>query len=283
MIKGVDLGGSYIKVLYEDNTREIHRIREFKNDREKLLKILKEIVKDGQPEKVGLAVAGFVSPEGYLQKSPNLPALDGINLKRELGENVSVVNDVSAGAYGVWVNEASTSRSFVFIALGTGLGAGFVLDGKPYLGVSGSALEVGHHTIRAGGERCSCGRRGCWEAYCSSYALERDFKAISGKSLEVSQILKLAKAGHVDAIKAIKRFRKYLIIGLMNVVHIFNPDSIAIGGGLAKGLEKFLDIEDEVRAKCEALPGSAFRLFLSGCGQFCMARGVLELVRRGYI
>lgn len=284
MIKGIDLGGSYLKVLNEDGSKEIYKIREFKNDRHRLLGILKDVVKDGHPEKVGLAVAGFVSLDGYLQKSPNLPALDGVNLKKELGENVFIVNDVSAGAYGVWSSEAKDSRSFLFIALGTGLGAGFVIDGKPFLGASGSALEVGHHTLRVGGERCSCGRRGCWEAYCSSYALERDFKILSGKALEAYEVVKLARAGDRDALKAIKRLRRYFVIGLMNVIHIFNPDVVAIGGGLGSSLaDFFISLEKDVRDRCEALPGNSFKLFFSRCGQFCMAKGALELVREGYI
>lgn len=179
MRKGVDIGGTFIKVLWEDGRKEKVYVKDLSRDRDGFLKTILRVVKDGDPESVGVAVAGFTSLDGIIYKSPNIPALDGINLRELItseGIKCIVGNDVSFGAFGEWYYEHRQSKSLLFVAIGTGLGAGLVIGGKPYMGACGSALELGHHIIQADGELCSCGRFGCWEAYCSSYGFERIYK-----------------------------------------------------------------------------------------------------------
>ncbi len=277
MRKGVDIGGSFIKVYWEDGRKEKHYIKDISKERGLFLKIIREIVFEGHPSSVGVAVAGFTSLNGVVYKSPNIPALDGVNLKDILkGINVKVINDVSAGAFGEWFYDHRESRALLFIAVGTGLGAGLVVNGKPFLGACGSGLELGHHTIILGGERCSCGRLGCWEAYCSSYGLERLYKNLSGSALKDYQIVQKAREGEIYTLEAVASFKKFLLVGLMNAVHILNPDRVVLGGGLIDAMrDLFGDLEVDLKDLCESLPAECFSLHFSSCAEYCMARGAL--------
>ena len=279
MRKGVDIGGSFIKVYWEDGRKEKHYIRDISKESNLFLERIREIVFEGYPSSVGVAVAGFTSLEGVVYKSPNIPALDGVNLKDILkGINVKVINDVSAGAFGEWFYDHRESRVLLFVAVGTGLGAGLVVNGKPFLGACGSALELGHHTIFIGGERCSCGRLGCWEAYCSSYGLESIYKSLSGSELKDYQIIQRAIEGEGYALEAVEGFKKFLLAGLMNAVHILNPDKVVLGGGLIDAMRGMLgDLEAELKVLCESLPAECFSLHFSSCQEYCMARGALAL------
>ncbi len=277
MRKGVDIGGSFIKVYWEDGRKEKHYIKDISKERGLFLKSIREIVFEGHPSSVGVAVAGFTSLNGVVYKSPNIPALDGVNLKDILkGINVKVINDVSAGAFGEWFYDHRESRALLFIAVGTGLGAGLVVNGKPFLGACGSGLELGHHTIILGGERCSCGRLGCWEAYCSSYGLERLYKNLSGSALKDYQIVQKAREGEIYTLEAVASFKKFLLVGLMNAVHILNPDKVVLGGGLIDAMrDLFGDLEVDLKDLCESLPAECFSLHFSSCAEYCMARGAL--------
>lgn len=279
MKKGVDIGGSFVKVYWEDGRREKHYIKDLSKNRELFLKRIKEIVLEENPSSVGVAVAGFTSLEGKVYKSPNIPALDGVNLKNILEEvRAKIVNDVSAGAFGEWFYDHRESKVLLFVAIGTGLGGGLVVEGRPFLGACGSSLELGHHTIVYDGEECSCGRRGCWEAYCSSYGLERLYRSLSGSDLRDYQIIQRAIEGEQAALKAVKSFRDFLLTGLMNAVHVLNPDRVVLGGGLIDAMRDLLgDLEVDLKALCERLPAECFSLHLSSCAEYCMARGALAL------
>ncbi|RMH80642.1 MAG: ROK family protein [Acidobacteria bacterium] len=280
MKKGVDIGGSFIKVYWEDGRTEKHYIRHIVEHKELFLNKVREIVLDGDPSQVGVAVAGFTSLDGVVYKSPNIRALDSVNLSELLTDvRAKIVNDVSAGAYGEWFYSHRESRVLLFIAVGTGLGAGLVIGGKPFLGACGSSLEAGHHTIVKGGELCSCGRCGCWEAYCSSYGLERLYHRLSEQRLSDFEIVKRAYEGDGVALRSVEEFKSYLLLGLMNMVHLFNPDRVVLGGGLIDALKGMLgDIEARLKAVCEKLPAECLGVHLSDCAEYCMARGALAMV-----
>ncbi|MCS7196723.1 MAG: ROK family protein [Aquificaceae bacterium] len=279
MKKGVDIGGTFVKVFWEDGRREKHYIKDLSKNREAFLKRVREICFEGNPEAVGVAVAGFTSLKGVVYKSPNIPALDGVDIREVLdGLRIKVVNDVSAGAFGEWFYDHRESKVLLFVAVGTGLGGGLVVEGKPFLGACGSSLELGHHAVRAGGERCSCGRLGCWEAYCSSYGLERIYERLSGKRFRDFQVIERAEGGEPFALEAVREFKDNLLLGLVNAVHILNPDLVVLGGGLIGAMRRLLDgLEEELRVACEDLPGRCFRLSFSTCAEYCMARGALAL------
>ncbi len=281
MRKGIDIGGTFVKVLWEDGRKQKVYVKDLAKDRERFLRTIVEISREGSPEAVGVAVAGFTSLDGVIYKSPNIPALDGVPLREILlseGVKCVVGNDVSFGAYGEWYYEHRNSKCLLFVAIGTGLGAGLVIDGEPYLGACGSALELGHHIVQKDGELCSCGRRGCLEAYCSSYGFERIYKNLSGEELRDYQIVQKAREGDKKALRAIEEFKSYLITGLINAVHVFNPDVLVLGGGLLNSMKELLEgLEDSLISSVEKLPANCLSIFWSSCEEFCMARGALAM------
>ncbi len=283
MLKGVDIGGSFVKVLWEDGRKEKYFIRDLKKDKSSFLKRIREIILEGSPTGVGIAVAGFTSKEGKVYRSPNIPVLDGVDfneLLRGSGVDFVIGNDVSVGAYGEWFFDHRDSKILVLVAVGTGLGGGLVVEGKPFFGVCGSAMEIGHHTILKGGRECHCGSKGCWEAYCSSYGLEKTYVELGGEGIRDFEIVKRAKEGEERARRAVETFKEHLYVGLMNMVHIFNPDTIVLGGGVIEGMRDLLeDAQDKVRELSENLPGSYVEIAFSTAGEFLGARGALAFIR----
>ncbi|MGQ9546541.1 MAG: ROK family protein [Dehalococcoidia bacterium] len=203
---------------------------------------------------VGIGAAGISNPEaGILFTSPNLPGLRNILLRdivqERLGKKTFLVNDANAAALGEFCFGAARGvRNFIYITLSTGIGGGIIVDGKVFTGAIGAAGEVGHMTIDDNGPTCNCGNRGCWETLASGTALAREARRrIEGGAR--TSILKYAEgdAGRVtaqvihDAAKQgdnlarelIARTGYYVGVGLANLINIFNPELIVIGGGLS--------------------------------------------------
>ena len=141
------------------------------------------------------------------------------------------------------------------ITLGTGIGGGVIIDGKVYSGFNNAAAEIGHMAIVVDGEQCTCGRKGCWEAYASATALIRDTRKAAAENPD-SLINKLvdgdlskinakvpfdaAKQGDKVGQELVDQYIKYVAEGLANVINIFQPEVIAIGGGISKEGEYLL-------------------------------------------
>ena len=155
----------------------------------------------------------------------------------------------------------------LFITLGTGVGGGVIIGGKVFSGSHGVASEIGHMVVVADGEPCTCGMRGCWERYASATALIREgrklcadnpdtalAKAVDGdlKAITAKHVIDLAKQGDPDCAALFDRYVYYLCLGLRNMVSLYDPEVIALGGGVSHAGEFLLNA---VRAK---LPGMVF-------------------------
>jgi glucokinase len=186
--------------------------------------------------------------------SPNLPDWVEIPLadmiEKKLGVNTIIVNDASAAALGEHRYGAGRGvKNLVLFTLGTGIGGGIIIDSKLYLGAVGGAGELGHMTVDADGPKCGCGNTGCLEMLASGTAIAKD--AIERiKKGEKSSLVDMV-GGELDKITAesignaarssdklaqevIARAAYFLGIGMVNVVNIFNPEMVIIGGGMAK-------------------------------------------------
>lgn len=204
---------------------------------------------------VGIGCAGTVDlHRGIVVTSPHLPLADApvaALVGDRLGLPVCLDNDANAAAWAeVQVGAARGCRHVVMLALGTGVGGGIVLDGRLYRGATGAAAEIGHTIIVVGGEPCRCGARGCLEAYVSGGALERvarrlvdDLPALEARALRAAGeretltgkvVGDLALSGDPGALSAVDEVGRWLGIGLSNMVNIFNPDMIVVGGGLGE-------------------------------------------------
>ncbi len=205
----------------------------------------------------GVGCAGLIDGvAGHLYVSPNLPGWKDIPLKRifstTLSLSVIVENDVNAAAYAEYLKGAGKgTRHFICITLGTGVGGGLIIDGKLHRGMHGFAGEVGHMIIQIDGPQCTCGRRGCLESLVKADAIkarateaihagrESSLKDIDG--FEVKDIAEEALNGDGLSIEVLAETGRLLGIGLTNLIHIFNPEVIAIGGGIAGAGDFILD------------------------------------------
>lgn len=203
---------------------------------------------------IGIAAAGALDTErGVVTTSPNLPGWRDVPLRGmvrdRFGAAAFLINDANAAALGEHRFGAGKSvDNLIYITVSTGIGGGIIIDGKLYQGAGGSAGEVGHMTIDINGPRCSCGSNGCLEVLASGTALAREAQRCITEGAE-SSILRLAD-GKISSITAkivsdaaqdgdllarelIHRTGTYLGIGLANLVNIFNPEMIIVGGGLS--------------------------------------------------
>ena len=223
---------------------------------------------------VGVGVPGTVEiRSGSINYTCNLP-LRNVPLRklfhRYLSIPLYIENDANCAALAEFlVGAGRDSKRFVTITLGTGVGAGIVHNGKIYHGANGMAGEVGHMVIQRGGLPCPCGRHGCWEQYASATALKRMTAAalaahphsilaqvvaenegrVSGQSAFIA-----ARRGDPVGQQVCDEYVDYLACGVVNVVNIFQPDTLAIGGGVSNEEEEQLLLPVQQRVARESIP-----------------------------
>jgi len=226
---------------------------------------------------IGVGAPGAVDPEtGRVIFAPNL-SWEGISIKKDLEKRldlpVFLENDANICTLGVYVTELdSKPKHVVGIFLGTGIGAGLILNGQLYSGFNHGAGEIGHMVLDVGGPKCSCGNEGCFEALASRSAIFREIQNAvkEGKKTELTDMLgeELTDMRSGDLRKAIRRGDKlvehiveeaaeYTGIAVANVINLINPEVIVLGGGVIDALEEeMMQIIAEV-AKDGAMPGIA--------------------------
>ena len=211
-----------------------------------------------------LAVAGLIlAQENRVVFSPNLHAVEGIPLKDEIepriGVPLTVENDANAAAWGEFrFGAGSDVDHLVFLTLGTGVGGGVISHGVLLRGAQGSGGELGHVTIQATGPRCACGNRGCLEALASGTAISRRAREIAsehpgsalGRLAAEQKVLgedvtRIAREGDEFALSVLEESGRWLGIGLAGFVNIFNPEVVAIGGGVMAAGELILEAARE--------------------------------------
>lgn len=279
---GIDLGGTNIKVGIVD---EQYNIVGRSNVKTNLPRPAEAIV-DSIVEAVNLACedakvsisdinsVGIGTPgaanrnSGVVLYSNNLGFKDtelGLMLKKKIGKEIFVENDANAAAYGEFLNGAGKGyQNVVVITLGTGVGGGIIIDGKIYTGFNFCGAEIGHSVIHYGGRQCSCGRKGCFEAYASATALikatkeameknknsrmwavvDNDINNVDGKTAFDGMRLE-----DETAIGVVNEYINYLGCGLVNVVNIFQPEVLLIGGGICKEGDNLTKPLEEIIAR----------------------------------
>jgi len=224
---------------------------------------------------VGIGCTGPVFPElGTLGKVEFMPGWEGANLVQILsaliGVSVAIENDADAAALGEYAWGAGKgTQNFLLVTVGTGIGAGLVLNGQLYRGVSSAHPEIGHHVIDPTGPLCFCGAHGCWESLSSGPALERWAQAHHprARTLSAREICKLAEQREPYALAAVQRTARYLAIGLANLVTLYVPECIALGGGLMQAYPLFKDeIETTIQSNCGLVPHEKVRIVPAALG-----------------
>lgn len=261
---GIDLGGTNIVSSVVDDKYNIvassktptNAIRSAEEIFDDIAKVTKEAVEKAGIEmsdidSIGLGTPGTVNGDGIIEFANNLgfnnvPAKD--MLVERLGvEKVFIENDANCAALGeAYAGVGNGAKDFVAVTLGTGVGSGVIVDGKIVNGVNFAGGECGHMVIMVDGEECTCGRRGCWEAYASATALIRQTKKAMEENPD-SVMHQLAKEegkvsgktafdamrkGDIAGIKVVDKYIKYVSCGLINLVNALQPEIICIGGGI---------------------------------------------------
>src|SRR5215212_5301455 len=234
------------------------------NVRELLLSTIAEAIAEvTEGYEVGgvcLAVPGFIlARENKVLSAANLEAIEGIPLKEELGGRtglqVTVENDANAAAWGEFRFGAGKDvEDLVLVTLGTGVGGGVISHGVLLRGARGMGGELGHITVQPTGPRCGCGNRGCLEALASGTAIARRAQkaateqpdSLLGRLAEErtplgEDVLDLARKGDEAAVKVLREAGTWLGIGLATFVNIFDPEVIAISGGVSEAGDLVLE------------------------------------------
>jgi glucokinase len=204
---------------------------------------------------IGIAAAGILDTgKGIVTTSPNLPGWRNVPLRDIIAERSGLttylINDANAAALGE--HRFGAGRGFdnlLYLTVSTGIGGGIIINGELYSGADGCAGELGHMTIEADGPQCHCGNFGCLEALASGWAVARDamtrmnqgekssiIELVDGRleNITAETVSAAAKRGDRLACDVVAKAANYLGIGLANLVNIFNPELIVIGGGLSK-------------------------------------------------
>ncbi len=275
---GVDLGGTNIavgvvnekwEVIAEASTKTLHQRPYQELIRDMALCADKALQKAGlthdDVHSIGVGIPGCADDDGNVIFCTNLGWKD-IPLRKELQKYINkpvyIGNDATvAGLAESYAGVSAGCSSSVFLTLGTGVGGGIIIDGKPWNGVHGVASELGHMILVAGGELCSCGTRGCLERYTSATAIIRMAKeavenlpncGIMKKAggdisrINAKMVIDAAKEGDPVGVQVFEQYTDYLAMACNNVIQFLDPDMIVLGGGVSHAGEFLVE---KVRAK----------------------------------
>jgi len=249
---GVDLGGTKIEAVALDLAGDVlgrRRVATPAHDYDAILRAIAALVHEleletGRRGTVGIGTPGAVSTRTGLVKNSNTTGLNGKplveDLSKALQRSVRVENDANCFALSEAVDGAGAGVKTVFgVILGTGVGGGIVVDGKPIAGRNRVAGEWGHNPLpwmkpdEYPGRPCYCGHDGCVETFLSGPALAFDYKSRSGQDLDGAQIAALADRGDAVALETLAAYQERLARALAGVVNLLDPDVIVLGGGVS--------------------------------------------------
>jgi len=250
---GIDLGGTKIEgLVLDDDGAECARLRVATPDTayEDTVRAITDLVAElekrvGARCPVGIGHPGAVSPATGLIKNANSTRLNGrplrADLERLLGREVRMQNDANCLAVSEASDGAAAGCGIVFgVILGTGVGGGVVIDGKPLTGAQAIAGEWGHNPLpfprddERPGPRCYCGRTGCIETWLSGPRLRAEFERRTGRALRATDIAEAAQAGDAQAAGQMEIYCDRLARALSTVINILDPHAIVLGGGLSR-------------------------------------------------
>lgn len=282
---GIDIGGTSVRagVVTADgtviDTARAETPRSAVALERCLDRVVQELCVDHDVRAVGLAVAGFLDPSRQVVSfAPHLPWRDAkvpSEMSARVGLPVVMEHDANSAAWAEFVHGAARqARVTCVVALGTGIGAGLLIDGALYRGAFGVAPELGHLQVVPDGRPCECGKSGCWERYCSGTALVEtaiDLMGGSGSrgvqlareladdpgSLTGRKVAAAAEAGDPVAQEAVGELARWLGVGLAMVSDVFDPDLIVLSGGVGASSRLFLDDAREHYA--QQLTGGKYR------------------------
>jgi glucokinase len=305
MIGAVDIGGTKIAVgIVDADGRVLTRsqlptnaVAGYRSAIDRVIKMLRSAEKETNQKITGIGIGstGPVYPlTGEIGDVNFFPNWNGENpvkdLARIFGVEVAIENDADAAALGEagWGAGRNKSR-LIYVTVGTGIGVGLIVDGKVYRGVDYSHPEIGHHLIDPSGPSCYCGFNGCWESLATGPAMETWMAANipadypHRKDLTAKKICELARRGDEFAIRAVEREARYLSLGLANLVTLYVPDAIVLGGSVMRSLDLFLStMHKTIAASCRFVPYERCEIALASLGDDANLIGAASVWYHGF-
>jgi len=258
---GVDLGGTKIEVLaLAGDGRELlrRRVATPKNDYRATLQAITDLVGTieenvGEQGRVGVATPGALSPITGRLKNSNSVCLNGQRFKEDLEtlleRNVRTANDANCFTLSEATDGAAEDAEVVFgVIVGTGTGAGIVVNGHLLTGANAIAGEWGHNPLpwprndERPGPKCYCGKRGCMETFLSGPGLSNDHRRVTNQVMSAWEIVDEAWHGNRDCEASLKRYEDRMARGLAHVINILDPDVIVLGGGLSNLMRLYVNV-----------------------------------------
>lgn len=308
---GIDIGGTFVKGVLADESGKILADGSVPTGAEdgggNMCENIASLCADLQKRAgvkacaAGAGCPGMISEDGAVLFAGNL-GLKNFPLKARLSDllkmPVTVTNDANAAALGEAAFGAGKSFSdSVFITLGTGVGGGIIIGGRLFTGGKNAGAEIGHMVIKHGGEKCTCGRRGCFEAYSSATALIRDTR----KAMEEDKSSAMWKCGGPDKVtgktafdyaesdpaakKVVDEYIYDLACGIINLANIFRPQAVILGGGVAEQGEKLIvPLQERLDKKIFGGQGYApVKIVKASLGNLAGALGASAACRGGQV
>jgi glucokinase len=299
LVCAVDLGGTNLRAANIDREGSIHeRFRvstPVTNNPNEIVSAIASAVTEcanraatrgEQIQAVSVVVPGSVQADsGVIVNAPNIPAIVSFDLGQalttELHRPISLENDANAAAVGeMWCGAGRHCRTIICLTLGTGVGSGIILDGKLWHGIDGTGGEIGHTSVvPIDGVKCKCGGIGCLEVYASATAIVRLTReglpdhpqsilhATPDADLSAKEVARAANEGDAFALEVFRKMGMYLGIAMANVVNIFNPEMIIVGGGVSESFDLFAPYaRAEIIKRAFPVPAQRCQVVKAECG-----------------
>ena len=281
---GFDIGGTNIRAGVVTGDGEIIDVRSTQTPQDAaelecaITNLVEHLRADHEIAAVGVAVAGFLDPQcETIRFAPHLPWRDDAPVRRilqdKIGLPVRLEHDANSAAWGEYrFGAARSADTWVFFAVGTGIGATLMHRGEIYRGSFGTAPEFGHLTVVPGGRVCSCGKHGCLERYASGTALVDTavevasaggyklcglYRSVVDKRATGHDVMQAARRGDPLGRAAVDAFADWLGRGLSIVADVLDPELIVLGGGVSSDADLFLERSREVMSR--DMVGSGYR------------------------
>lgn len=248
---------------------------------------------------IGVGVPGPLDYQaGIVEESPNLKWLKypvREELSKRLGAKLLLDKDTNVAALGEYYYECNCQcRHLIYITVSTGIGGGIIADGHLLHGQNGGGGEIGHMVVAPEGSQCGCGRRGCLEAVASGLAVAREANVLiargagqrimanvcPGQPVSAREVAQAARQGDEEALGLIDRTGRYLGMGIANLVNIFNPERVVLGGGMALGLQDLLlpVIQNEVMNNVFSLHRRNLEIGMTRLGEDIVLAGCAAMI-----
>lgn len=290
MVIGIDIGGTKLTAALAGlDGRVAEKIRRrteadwtAKDNLAALREMMQELLEaarrcGAEVESMGVGFGGPVEPiRGIVRRSHHVAGWEGVRLREQFehafGVRTHVDNDANVGALGeLAYGAARNRRHVVYVNIGTGIGGALILNGRLHHGATGNSGEIGHIVIDRNGPPCTCGQRGCLEAFCSGPSIRRRaVKRLSRSSpastslptgaeaitVSSEDVFAAARKGDILAGKLVHETAELLGIGIANVLNLVNPELVVIGGGVAEAGDVLLEpLREAIRER--AMPAAA--------------------------